>query len=127
MSPLLFLVKFMHTIAIIVLLLCLMVVWYYALEGLLRRWLVPALTLIALEAVVFIAYGWRCPLTDWALALGDETGHDFIGEYLLPNATNYVPSFTIFTIAGVVLTLRRWWLFERLTGKQYDPRASSTR
>ena len=106
----LFLVKFTHSLVLVGLLIALYIVWMYALHGLFWQWWRIAIGLIALEALVWVGYGWRCPLTDWAIALGDETGADYITEWLIVNPVNYVASYAIFASTGIVLALRRAYI-----------------
>jgi len=107
------LIKSLHTLAVLYFLLCLYVIWQYALNGLHRRWLRLALVSVLLEAGIYAGNGFRCPLTDWAIALGDSTGADYIQEWFFRGNLNFVPSFAIFATAGMVLAGRRWWLERR--------------
>lgn len=109
MSPLVFLVKLLHTAAVLYLLLCLAVIWQYALTGLYRRWLGLAIASVLLEGAVYVGWGFRCPLTDWAIALGDDTGADLIQEWLLIGPNQYVPSYALFFAVGTLLAGKRYW------------------
>jgi len=64
---------------------------------------------IALEAVIWFGNGGRCPLTDWALALGDETGADLLTEIFMIRSTNYVTAYILFVSIGLMLTGKRLW------------------
>jgi len=110
-----FFIKFFHTLAVLYFLLCLYCIWQYALNGLHRRWVGLALVSIMLEAAIYAGNGFRCPLTDWAIELGDPTGADYIQDWFLPGNINFVPSFAVFTVAGSVLAGWRW-MQERLRG-----------
>jgi hypothetical protein len=46
--------------------------------------LIIAVILVLAESVVFVANGFRCPLTKLARRLGDVTGDDFIADIFLP-------------------------------------------
>lgn len=113
MSIALFLVKFVHSLVVLYMFGCLYVLWQYALTGWYRRWVGIAIGSIVLEGVVYAAWGWRCPLTDWAIALGDDTGADFIMELLLLDNVSIVVPFAIFFAVGVSLAAWRWWHTER--------------
>lgn len=104
---LLFSVKLLHSFVIIYLLICLYVVWMFALHGFYRRWLVPAIGSFVLEAIVWIGSGWRCPLTDWAIALGDDDGTDLLMDLLLVQPVNYEGSYVAFFLVGTALSLWR--------------------
>lgn len=110
----LFLVKFTHSLILVGLLIALYVVWMYALHGMFWHWWRWAVAAIVLEAVVWVGYGWRCPLTDWAIALGDDTGADYITEWLIVSPVNYVMSYAIFASCGILLALRRNYLEQKV-------------
>lgn len=114
MSLSLFLIKFFHTLIVIYLIVCLFVIWQYALNGLFRRWLWPAVGSVLLEGVIYTANGFRCPLTDQALALGDKYGGDFIVETLFVAPVNFMQSAGLFFLAGTGLALRRYYQAQRL-------------
>ncbi|MEO1165836.1 MAG: hypothetical protein AAFV98_18775 [Chloroflexota bacterium] len=109
MSLALFTVKFLHSLVVIVMFACLYVVWLYALHGLYRRWVGWAIGAIMLEIAVYVGWGWRCPLTDLAIVLGDDTGADFIAELLLLENVDVVSSFGVFFAGGLTLSGRRYW------------------
>lgn len=108
MSPQLFLVKMIHSLIVIYMIACLYIIWQYGFNGLYERWLVLAFGSILLEGAVYIIWGFRCPLTDWAIALGDKTGADFIGELLLLGNVNFVSSFATFFAGGTMLAIWRY-------------------
>ncbi len=110
MSPELFLIKSFHTVIVVYLFVCLFVIWQYALNGWFRRWLWPAVGSVLLEGVVYAANGFRCPLTDRALALGDRYGGDFIVEGLFVVPVDFMQSAALFFLGGLLLALRRYWL-----------------
>lgn len=105
---LLFFVKFTHSLIVIYMLACLLLIWQYGLNGFYRKWLKFAFASILLEVIVYAAFGFRCPLTDWAIALGDDTGADFIGELFLLGNVNFVSSFALFFAGGTMLALWRY-------------------
>jgi len=105
---LLFLVKFIHSVIVIYMLACLFVIWQYGLNDLYVEWLKLAFASILLEAIVYAVFGFHCPLTEWAVALGDDTGADFIGELFLLGNVNFVSSFAIFFTGGTMLAIWRY-------------------
>ncbi len=80
---------------------CIGFIWHYALTGLYERWLVYAIGAVLLEGVVWIAYGMRCPLTDWAIALGDDTGADLLSEIVFIEPVNTVPQYAVVFALGL--------------------------
>jgi hypothetical protein len=116
MSLALFSIKFLHTLIVIYLFVCLFVIWQYALNGLFRRWLWLAVGSVLLEGVIYAGSGFRCPLTDQALALGDRYGGDFIVETLFVSPVDFMQSAAIFFLGGLLLALRRYWLERQLYG-----------
>lgn len=104
---LLFLVKILHSYAIIHLLVCLYIVWDYGLTGRHERWLGFSVICIVLEALVFAISGFTCPFTTWAIALGDDTGTDYLSEALYLDQINYVGNYTIFALIGLALAAKR--------------------
>jgi hypothetical protein len=100
---LLFLVKFGHSLIILYLLLCLYWLWEYALYGLHERWIGWVVGSILLEAVVFALSGFNCPLSDWAIALGDSSGKDYFSDVFRLDRVEYVGNYAAFAAIGLVL------------------------
>jgi hypothetical protein len=100
---LLFLVKILHSYAIIHLLICLYVLWDYVLAGRHERWIGFVVICIVLEGLVFALSGFTCPFTTWAIALGDSTGTDYLSEVLYLDRINYVESYSIMACLGLPL------------------------
>ena len=80
-----FLIKFVHSAVLIYMTVCIGALWYSAIRKATGLWLWIALASLVIETLVFFANGMRCPLSDWAVALGDPTGHDLLSEYVFPN------------------------------------------
>ncbi|MGJ3238712.1 MAG: hypothetical protein ACFE0Q_08405 [Anaerolineae bacterium] len=99
-------IKLTHSLIIIYMMLCLLVIWEYALTGIHRPFVKWAFLSIIVEGVVFIISGFVCPLTSWALALGDETGADLLSEWLLLDQVNYTGNFALFFVTGTLLSVR---------------------
>ena len=104
----LFSIKFTHSLIIIYMMICLFFVWHYALIGGYHPFTLWAFVSIFAEAIVFVASGFECPLTIWALNLGDETGADFISELLLLENVDFTTNYALFFVVGLVLSLRRY-------------------
>jgi hypothetical protein len=81
---LLFTIKLTHSLILIYMTVCIGIIWYSAIRNTTGFWLWIALISLALECLVFIGNGLRCPLSDWAVALGDTTGNDLLSEWLFP-------------------------------------------
>ena len=77
-------VKFLHSVLLLVQIAAIIYVLYSAITGQLGLLLWLAIGLVLVEGVIYLGFGLRCPLTMWAKHLGDETGHDLLGEWLLP-------------------------------------------
>jgi hypothetical protein len=106
---LLFLVKFGHSLIIVYLLLCLYWLWEYALYGLHERWIGWVVGSILLEALVFALSGFNCPLSDWAIALGDSSGKDYFSDVFRLDRVDYVGNYAAFAALGMGLAGRRYW------------------
>jgi hypothetical protein len=105
---LLFLVKFTHSLIIIYLLICLYWLWEYALFGLHEHrvgWVVGS---ILLEAGVFALAGFNCPLSEWAIALGDSSGRDYFSDVFYLDRIDYVGNYAVFAAIGMALAGRRY-------------------
>lgn len=107
------LIKFVHSVILLYMLGCLLLLWQYGLTGQYRRWLPLVLGSLILEAAVWLGNGCRCPLTDWAIALGDETGADLLSEIIMPVPTNVMPAYALCFVMGLLLAGRREWLYRK--------------
>jgi hypothetical protein len=105
---LLFLVKFSHSLVIIYMLFCLYWLWEYALYGLHERWIGWIVASILLEAVVFALSGFDCPLSQWAIALGDSSGLDYLSDVFRLNRVDYVGNYAAFAAIGMLLAGKRF-------------------
>ena len=106
---LLFIIKLIHSLILIYMLVCLFLIWQYALTGLYQHWLPIAIGSIVLEGFVWLINGMRCPLTDWAMALGDESGADLLSDIILVQPVNVVSGYAIFFVSGLCLAGLRFW------------------
>ena len=105
---LLFTIKLTHSMIIIYMMFCLYLIWQYALTGIRRPFLKWAFLSVIAEGIVFIAWGFECPLTIWAQNLGDESGVDLLSELLLLEQVEYTTNFAIFFFIGTILSLRQF-------------------
>lgn len=106
---LLFTIKFVHSLILLYMLVCIGLIWHYGLTGRYRRFLPFALVSLVLEGLVWLGYGMRCPLTDWAIALGDDTGSDLLMDMLLVQPVNVVPGYAVLFVLGLVCASWRFW------------------
>jgi hypothetical protein len=106
-TRLLFLVKFVHTLAFFVLAPSTLYIFYCGLSGQRDVLLWWALGLVTLESVVFLGNGRRCPLTKLAQQLGDPTGNDLIADLFLPEwlAQRIMPIFGSMFVIGLLLLM----------------------
>jgi hypothetical protein len=100
-------VKSLHTLVFLAMSVAVLYVLYSGVSGSRHELLWAAIALIVLEGAVFAAAGFRCPLTTLARGLGDETGHDYVADYLVPPAAVRftVPVCGALFLLGVVLLL----------------------
>src|SRR5688500_14547525 len=110
---LLFTVKFTHSLILLYMLGCLFLIWQYGLTGLYQGWLPLAIGSIMLEGLIWFANGMRCPLTDWAIALGDESGADLLSDIILVQPVDVVSGYATFFVLGLCLSGLRFWQHEK--------------
>ena len=110
---LLFIIKFTHSLILLYMLGCLYIIWQFGLAGLYLRWLPVAIGSILLEGLVWFANGMRCPLTEWAMALGDESGADLLSDIILVQPVNVVSGYATFFVLGLCLAGWRFWHHEK--------------
>jgi len=77
------LVRIAHAAVFIVMTISTVAVLYAGVTGARGPWLAVALFLLGGEVVVFVGNGMRCPLTQWAVDCGAESGHVF--DLIAPN------------------------------------------
>ncbi|MEM9952071.1 MAG: hypothetical protein AAF846_10745 [Chloroflexota bacterium] len=109
----LFTIKLVHSLIIIYMMFCLYAIWQYALTGIERPFTRWAFVSVIAEGIVFIAYGWECPLTIWALNLGDDTGSDLLSDWLYLEEVDFTTNFAIFFGIGTVLSIRQYLQHQR--------------
>ncbi|MCB0188224.1 MAG: hypothetical protein KDE31_28340 [Caldilineaceae bacterium] len=102
------LIRALHTTIYLVMAVATFVLVYAGLTGSQGVWLWFALTLLAIETVVYLGNGMRCPLTALAVRYGAEKGYVF-DTFLPERATQYTFNFfgTVMVV-GLGLLLLRW-------------------
>lgn len=105
---LLALIRTIHTAIYLVMAVSTFVLVYAGATGSEGTWLWLALALLAVEVVVFVGNGMRCPLTALAVRYGAETGYVF-DTFLPERATRYTFNFfgTVMVV-GLCLLILRW-------------------
>jgi hypothetical protein len=101
-------IRWVHTAIYIVMAASTFVLLYAGLTGATGIWLWFALGLLAIETVVFVGNGMKCPLTALAVEHGATSGRVF-DTFLPERATRYTFRFfgTIMVI-GLALLAARW-------------------
>ncbi len=100
------LIRGLHSLVLLAMLAAITYVVFSAVSGRRDTWLWLSIGVVLVEGAVYLAFGRRCPLTMWAKHLGDETGHDLLGAWLLP------PSWLrrVVPVSGAVFALGLVWL-----------------
>lgn len=101
-------VRLVHTAIYLVMAISTFVLVYAGITGQIGPWLVAALLLLAIEVVVFVGNGWKCPLTALAVRYGAERGY-VLDTYLPESVMRH--TFWFFTsvmLLGLVLLALRW-------------------
>ncbi|HWA18469.1 MAG TPA: hypothetical protein VG757_05685 [Devosia sp.] len=81
---------------------------YAGVTGASGTWLLVVLALLAIETIVFVGNGFKCPLTGMAVRYGATTGHVF-DTFLPERATRYTfRFFGTLMVVGLVLVGMRW-------------------
>jgi hypothetical protein len=107
-ARLLVLVRGVHTAIYIVMVVSIFVLLYAGVTGYVGPWLWVALGLLAVETVVFVGNGLKCPLTALAVRYGAETGYAF-DTFLPERVTRHtVRFFGSLMVLGLVLLTMRW-------------------
>ena len=103
------LIRWVHTAIYLVMAASTFVLLHAALTGATGPWLWGALVLLAIETVVFVGNGMKCPLTAMAVRYGATSGRVF-DTFLPERATRYTFRFfgTVMVI-GLLLLAARWW------------------
>ena len=102
------LIRVIHTAIYLVMAAATFVLIYAGVTGAQGVWLWVALTLLAVETVVYLGNGMRCPLTALAVRYGAENGYVF-DTFLPERATRYTFNFfgTVMGV-GLALLILRW-------------------
>jgi hypothetical protein len=105
---LLAIVRTVHTAIYIAMVASIFVLLYAGATGYVSSWLWVALGLLAVETVVFVGNGMKCPLTALAVSYGAETGYafdTFLPERVTRHTFSFFGSLMVF---GLVLLALRW-------------------
>jgi len=106
------LVRALHTAIYLVMVAAIFVLLYSAIASYAGVWLWVSLALLAVESVVFVGNGFRCPLTALAVSYGAEKGYAF-DTFLPESFTRHTfRFFGSLMVLGLVLLALRWmgWL-----------------
>lgn len=98
-------VKALHSAAVIVFAVAAGYLIYCGVTGARTALMVWALVAVAVEAVAYLSFGKRCPLTMLARWLGDDGGHDYLFEWLLGRERIWLVSRTLAALAGIGVLL----------------------
>jgi len=102
-----FQIKAVHTAIFVILSACVLFVLFSSVSGRITGWTWAAVALVAVESVVLVSCGWRCPLTILAERMGAKRGA--VTDIFLPKwfADRIFPICgTTFLIAIIVLVVR---------------------
>lgn len=100
------LVRGVHTAIYAVMACSVFAVFYAGLAGARGQWLFVALALVAIEVLVFVASGMKCPLTAVAMKYGAKPGAD---TFLPERVTRHTLAFFGPLIAfSLLLIVARW-------------------
>lgn len=107
----LFLVRAVHSAIYLVMAVASLVVLLAGVTGMTGTWLWIALALVAIESLVFAAYGFKCPLTAVAVRYGASVDGGAFDTFLPDRITRH--TFRIFgpiIVIGFALLVLRWAL-----------------
>lgn len=100
------LVRGVHTATYVVMACSVFAVFYAGVVGASGQWLLAALTLVAIEVVIFVASGMKCPLTALAVKHGAEPGADtFLPERLTRHTLTFFGPLIAFSLLPIAA---RW-------------------
>lgn len=98
-------VKALHSVAVLLFAAAALYLIYCGLSGTRDAWMVASLVAVAVEAVIYLGFGVKCPLTMLARWLGDEGGHDYLFEWLLGTQRIWLVSRSLALLAGIGVLL----------------------
>lgn len=98
-------VKAFHSLAVIIFGAAAVYLIYCGLTGERTALMVWALAAVALETVIYLGFGAKCPLTMLARWLGDQGGHDYLFEWLLGVERIGLVSRSLAALAGIGVVL----------------------
>ncbi len=77
-------IKSLHSLIYLVMSASILYVVVCGLVGRRDVWLAVAVGLVTLECLVYLGNRARCPLSDLAVRLGDDTGNDYLSDWICP-------------------------------------------
>ncbi len=98
-------VKAFHSLAVLIFAAAAVYLSYCGITGVRSALMVWALVAVGVEALIYLGFGAKCPLTMLARWLGDEGGHDYLFEWLLGTARIGLVSRSLAALAGVGVIL----------------------
>lgn len=98
-------VKAFHSLAVLAFAAATFYLMYCAITGHRDALVVWSLVMIGVEAVVYLAFGRKCPLTILARNLGDEGGHDYLFEWLLGTKRIMYVSRTLAALGAIAVLM----------------------
>lgn len=101
-------VRLMHTIIYVVMALSTFALVYAGISGHTGPWLFVPMTLLAIEVVVFVGNGFKCPLTALAVRYGAVRGYAFDTYFPESVMRHTFWFFTSLMVLGLVLLGMRW-------------------
>ncbi|ODT51216.1 hypothetical protein [Devosia sp. 63-57] len=101
-------VRLVHTIIYVAMALSTFALVYAGLSGNMGPWLMVPLTLLAIEVVVFVGNGFKCPLTALAVRYGAVRGYAFDTYFPESVMRHTFWFFTSLMVLGLVLLGLRW-------------------
>jgi hypothetical protein len=104
------LVRGIHTLIYLVMAASTFVLVFAGITGARGWWLWTAMGLLAIEVVVFVGSGMKCPLTTMAVRYGAEKGYAF-DTFLPERVTRHTfQFFTTVMVVGLALLALRWMI-----------------
>ncbi|MBW7915266.1 MAG: hypothetical protein H3C53_01060 [Trueperaceae bacterium] len=94
-------VKALHSLAVLAFAVAAGYLIYCGFTGVRTAWVGWALAAVGVEALLYVGFGRKCPLTMLARWLGDDGGHDYLFEWLLGRRRIWLVSRVLAGLAGV--------------------------
>lgn len=98
-------VKAFHSLAVLAFAAATFYLMYCAITGHRSALVWWSIAMIGVEAVVYLSFGRKCPLTILARNLGDEGGHDYLFEWLLGTKRIMYVSRTLAVLGAIAVLM----------------------